>query len=66
MTAIQTNAPALLFLLFILCIAAFGRGKFVWNSLPAKEKMLRLIVLGMAIVGTGIRFYWISHHASPF
>jgi hypothetical protein len=64
-TASQTNTPALFFVFFIVCIAAFGRGKLVWNSLSAKEKMLRLIVLGMAIVGTGIRFYWISHH-TPF
>jgi hypothetical protein len=45
----QTNASLLFFVLFLLIIAA-GRGKFVWNSLSAKEKKLRLAVLGIAIV----------------
>jgi hypothetical protein len=56
----------LLFLIFVLCVAASGRGKPVWSSLSAREKRFRLIVLGMAIVGAGIRFYWISHHATSF
>jgi hypothetical protein len=45
----QTNAP-LLFLVLFLLIVAVGRGKSVWKSLPAKEKKLRLAVLGIAIV----------------
>ena len=45
----QTNAPLLFFVLFLLIVVA-GRGKFVWHSLSSKEKKLRLVVLGIAIV----------------
>ena len=47
----QSNAPILFFVFFLLIVAA-GRGKSVWNSLPAKEKKLRLAVLGLAIVAS--------------
>ena len=68
MTAIQTNPQASLplLLVFFLVIVAAGRGKRVWNSLSAREKQLRLVVLGIAIVGAVIRTYWVTHHATSF
>ena len=57
---------SLFFLFFIICVAAFGRGNLAWNSLPAKEKKLRLVVLGIAIVGAVIRTYWVEQHAASF
>jgi hypothetical protein len=61
----QANAPLLFFVFFLLIVAA-GRGKLVWNSLSAKEKQFRLVVLGIAIVGAVIRTYWVAHHAASF
>jgi hypothetical protein len=63
--SLQANTP-LLFLVFFLLIAAAGRGKLVWNSLPAKQKQLRLVVLGIAIAAAVIRTYWVTHHAASF
>jgi hypothetical protein len=62
---LQANAPLLFFLFFLLIVAA-GRGKLIWNSLPTKEKLLRLVVLGIAIVGAVIRTYWVAHHTASF
>jgi hypothetical protein len=61
----QANAPLIFFVFFLLIVAA-ARGKLVWNSLPARQKWLRLGVLGTAIAWAAIRTYWVARHAASF
>ena len=61
----QANIPLLFFVFFLLIVAA-GRGKLVWNSLSAKEKKLRLAVLGVAIVWAVMHTHWILHRTASF